>query len=182
MGMASPIYYSADMVRALPEDGNRYEVVHGELLVTPAPRPWHEEIVGRLYLALREYLRREAVGHAFGSRSDISWSPDTLLQPDVFVVPLDQARTLDWSRMKRLLLVAEVINSSSNRADRFTKRLEYQRQGVPVYWMMDPDVRLVEIWTPLDSTPALERERLVWRPEGSLGPFTIELAEQFRPI
>jgi hypothetical protein len=42
MGMAVPIYYTADMVRALPEDGNRYEVVYGELVVTPAPRPWHE--------------------------------------------------------------------------------------------------------------------------------------------
>ncbi len=39
MGMAAPIYYTADMVRALPEDGNRYEVVYGELVVTPAPRP-----------------------------------------------------------------------------------------------------------------------------------------------
>lgn len=39
MGMAAPIYYTADMVRALPDDGNRYEVVHGELLVTPSPRP-----------------------------------------------------------------------------------------------------------------------------------------------
>ena len=38
MGMAVPIYYSAEMVRALPDDGNRYETVRGELLVTPAPR------------------------------------------------------------------------------------------------------------------------------------------------
>ena len=43
MGMAAPIYYTADMVRALPEDRNRYEVVYGELVVTPAPRPWRAD-------------------------------------------------------------------------------------------------------------------------------------------
>lgn len=48
MGMAAPLYYTAEMVRALPDDGNRYETVHGELLVTPAPRPWHQEVVDRL--------------------------------------------------------------------------------------------------------------------------------------
>src|SRR6266496_2471501 len=75
IGMAAPIYYTAEQVRAFPEDGNRYEVVHGELLVTPAPRDWHQEISGRLFESLRAY------------------------QPDVFVVPLEQARTLDWTRM-----------------------------------------------------------------------------------
>jgi len=52
MGMAAPVLYTADMVRALPDDGNRYETVRGELLVTPAPRIWHEAIVLRLTVAL----------------------------------------------------------------------------------------------------------------------------------
>src|SRR5215208_3685114 len=96
MGMAAPVFYTADMVRALPDDGNRYEVVRGELLVTPAPRIWHEAIVLRLTVALDAYLRTHPVGQVFGSRSDISWTPDTLVQPDVFVATLDEVRTLDW--------------------------------------------------------------------------------------
>ena len=74
------------------------------------------------------------LGHALLAPGDISWGPDTLVQPDVFVVPLEQARTLDWSRIQDLLLVAEVLSPSSARADRFTKRIEYQRRRVPVYW------------------------------------------------
>ena len=67
MGMAATTFYTADMVRALPDDGNRYETVHGELLVTPAPRAWHQEIVGRLYEALRTYLRnRKSVCRSAG--------------------------------------------------------------------------------------------------------------------
>ena len=86
MGMAAPLYYTAEMVRALPDDGHRYEVVHGELLVTPAPRYWHQKIVGRLHAALEGYLRTQPVGDALMSPADISWDSDVLLQPDVFVV------------------------------------------------------------------------------------------------
>lgn len=89
MGMTAPTYYTADMVRALPEDGNRYEVVYGELLVTPSPRPWHEIVQLRLLLALGTYLTRHPIGQVLGSRGDISWGPDVLVSPDVFVVPLE---------------------------------------------------------------------------------------------
>jgi Uma2 family endonuclease len=182
MAMAAPIYYTADMVRALPEDGNRYEVVYGELLVTPAPRPWHELIQRRLVTALDVYLGQHPVAEVLGSRSDLSWGPDVLVSPDLFVVPLEQARTLDWSRMKDLLLVAEVLSPSSARYDRFVKRRRYQEAGVPLYWIVDGDERRVEIWTPSDSFPVFEEERLRWQPAGVETPFTLALAELFRPI
>ena len=182
MGMAAPIYYTADMVRALPDDGNRYEVVYGELLVTPAPKPWHEIVQRRLMYALETYLRAHPVGEVLGSRADISWTPDTLVSPDVFVVPLEQVRTLDWSRMRDLLLVAEVLSPSSARYDRFNKRRRYQDAGVPIYWIVDPDELQAEIWTPPDSFPRFERELLTWQPRGAAEPFTLPLAELFRPV
>lgn len=182
MGMAAPIYYTAEMVRALPEDGNKYEVVHGELLVTPAPRPWHEVVWGRLFIGLHDYLRREPVGHSFGSRSDISWGPDTLVSPDIIVVPLEEARTLQWARMQHLLLVAEVLSPSSTRHDHFTKRRLYQEQGVPLYWVIDGDERATEIWTPGAAFPQVERQQLLWHPAGASTPFTLPIADLFRPL
>lgn len=182
MGMAAPVYFTADQVRALPDDGNRYEVVYGELLVTPAPRAWHQEVLGRLWYDLRTYLRQEPIGHLFASPADISWGPDTLVQPDVFVVPLDQARTMDWARLKHLLLVAEVLSPSTARADRFIKRIRYRDARVPVYWVVDADERVVEVWTPSDDFPVVERERLVWHPAGAGAPFTLSLEELFRPL
>lgn len=182
MGMAAPTYWTAEMVRALPEDGNRYEVVYGELLVTPAPRPWHEVVKQRLIFELHAYLRREPLGIVLGSRADISWTPDTLVQPDVFVVPLAEARTLEWVNFRGLLLVAEVLSPSSVRADRFLKRRRYQDAGVPLYWVVNADAQEVEVWTPDAHLPAVERERLVWHPRGAATPFTLELAELFRAI
>ena len=182
MGMAVPIYFTADQVRALPDDGNRYEVVRGELLVTPAPRLWHQELVRRLLVALSSYLEAEPVGRVLPSPADISWAPDTLVQPDVFVAPIEQARTLDWAQVKDLLLIAEVLSPSTARADRFPKRLEYQRRGVSVYWIVDPDEHRVEVWTPDDAAPRFERERLVWRPAGAGAAFELALSELFREI
>ncbi len=182
MGMVAPVYYTADMVRALPEDGNRYEVVHGELLVTPAPRLWHQELALRLLRAVAAYLDREPVGHLLLSPADISWGPDVLVQPDLFVAPLTQVRTLDWAQVKDLLLVIEVLSPASTRADRFTKRRLYQEQGVPLYWVVDGDERLVEAWTPEAHFPVVERERLTRHPSGAGRSFTLDLAELFRPI
>ena len=176
MGMAAPVYYTAEMVRAMPDDGNRYEVVYGELLVTPAPRPWHQIVVQRLGFAIGTYLQREPVAIVLSSPADISWGPD------VFVAPLDEARTLSWSRMRTLLVVAEVLSPSSAHGDRFLKRLRYGQAGVPLYWVVDGDERSVEVWTPSDDFPVIERERLAWHAPGAREPFTVSLEELFRPL
>ena len=183
MGMAAPVYYTADMVRVMPDDGNRYEVVYGELLVTPAPRLWHQRLVLRVATSLETYLARHPdAGVAFMSPADISWGQDVLVQPDVFVVPPEEARTLSWSRIRTLLLVAEVLSSSTARGDRFLKRLRYREAGVPLYWVVDGEERAVEIWTPSDEFPTVERERLIWHPAGVGEPFTLSLEELFRPM
>jgi Uma2 family endonuclease len=182
MGMAVPIYYTADMVRALPDDGQRYEVVRGELLVTPSPRVWHQVLVQRLSLRLGEYLERERAGMVLSSPADISWSADTLVQPDLFVVPLADVRTLEWAQIRDLRLVIEVLSPSTTRGDRFSKRRLYQEVGVPVYWIVDGEERFVEEWAPGAALPRVERERLVWTPAEAGQPFMLELAELFRPV
>src|SRR5947208_12365189 len=126
MGMAAPIYWTADMVRQLPDDGNRYEVVYGELLVTPAPRVNHQLLVSRLAFALAKYLEHEPVGVMLTSPADISWGQDVLVQPDVFVVPLDDARTGEGSTPRSLLVAGEVLSPSTAPAHRLATRRRYQ--------------------------------------------------------
>ena len=89
---------------------------------------------------------------------------------------------MDWSRVRDLLLVAEVLSPSSARHDRFIKRRRYQEAGVPLYWIVDGDARRVEVWTPADRFPAFEEDRLVWHPAGAGEPFTVELSDLFRSI
>ncbi|MGH7664324.1 MAG: Uma2 family endonuclease [Gemmatimonadaceae bacterium] len=183
--MAAPLYYSADMVRDLIDESRpwpRYETVYGELLVTPAPRPWHQAIVIELLGMLRDYLKAEPVGRLFAAPADISWGADHLVQPDVFVVQQDEARTMDWTRMKTLLLAVEILSPSTTRNDRFTKRRLYQEAGVPLYWIVDGEGQCVDVWTPDAKFPQIEHERLVWHPAGVSAPFALQLAELFKSV
>ena len=189
MGMQNtePLYYSADMVRDLIDEDRpspRYETVHGELLVTPAPRYMHQEVVGRVYLALSAYLARyPAAGHALLSPADISFGlPDVLVQPDVFVLARDEAREQRWTAITRLLLAVEVLSPSNARQDRFQKRRLYQEQGVPLYWIVDVDARSVEAWTPELRFPRVEHEALRWQPDGAAEPFVLPLEELFGAV
>src|SRR6266545_4703390 len=88
MGMAQAAQrWTPAMVRALPEDGNRYEVVAGELFVTPAPSFDHQQAVARLLLRLVPYVDAHGLGYALASPADIEFEEEHLVQPDLFVAP-----------------------------------------------------------------------------------------------
>jgi len=172
-------YYSAEDVRALPDDGNRYETVYGELLVSPSPAPLHQRVLARLQRAIGEYLARGGIEGPYTSPADISWSDDTLVQPDLFVADLAAAaRSGKWSEIGPLHLAVEILSPSSLRADRFTKRRLYQ-QHVATYWVVDPEKKLVEVWTPPATFPVAEHERLVWRHPALGDECVIELEKLF---
>ena len=183
--MAMPAFsavWTAEMARALPVDGNRYEVVHGELLVSPAPRPFHQEVVWRLMSALRPYLAREPVGHAFAAPLEARHSQTTELQPDIVVFRSGAVTPTSWSSLGHALLVIEVLSPSTARTDRFVKRPVVQQAGVPLLWLVNIDDGAVEWWTPEAHLPRVERERLAWHPAGASAPFLIELDELLRPM
>jgi len=185
---AAAEFYTADMVRALNEDNPRwwprYEVVEGELLVSPSPGEPHQWIAIELAVELHAYLRCFPIGAVYTAPADISWGRrDTTVQPDVFVVPMTVfaafRRGGGWAAALHLRLAAEIISPSTRRADRFTKRTLYQRRGVELYWTIDPERRLAEVWTPETDLPAVERERLVWAPSDAHEPFVFDLAARF---
>ncbi len=181
MVMPAITHYSADMVRALPDDGNRYETVHGELLVTPAPGGRHQRVLARLFGALDPYLRDHGIPEQIlWSPADISFGRNTLVQPDLFVA--DTAvflRSDDWADITTLHLVIEVLSPSSHRADRITKRRLYQEQQIPYYWIVDFEQRQVEVWTPDATAPIIEREQLVWRHPAATSECVVAVPDLF---
>jgi Uma2 family endonuclease len=160
----------------------RYELVDGELLVTPSPNWPHQRAVGLLWAALEEYLKRNPVGSVAPSPFDVELEPELIVQPDVFVVPMHEVRRLRTEMPAHdLLVAAEVLSPSSGRHDRVTKRRPYQRH-VPQYWIIDLDARLVERWTPPDERPEVLTERLTWHPTGAAEPFVLDLHRYFAQI
>ena len=185
MGMPNAAMdWTAARVRTLPDDGRRYEVVDGELLVTPAPRWAHQRAVLALARRLGDYLVLHHVAEVTLSPADVELDPRTLVQPDLFVVPLDEGRRMrEWSEIRgRLLLAVEVLSPSTARADRHLKRRRYQRAAIPEYWIVDLDARLLERWRPEDERPEVLADRIEWQPSGATEPLTIELPPLFSDI
>jgi Uma2 family endonuclease len=171
--------YTARDVLAFPDDGNRYELVDGELLVTPAPAQRHQGVIARLLASLIPYVSAHpAVATLFPGPADIFFSDEDYVQPDILVVPAHQV-TGRWEDIRTLLLAVEVLSPSSARQDRVTKRRLYQRRGVATYWVVDPDARVVEVWRPEDERPEIVTEALSWRLADDVEPMTVGLGEIF---
>ena len=162
----------------------RYELIDGELLVTPAPRSAHQIAVTELWSLLDKYLSEHPVGLAIASPSDLELKPGTITQPDVFVIPADTVIAgdgLEWTDVKSLLLAAEILSPSSLRTDRVEKRDFYLDNRVEEYWIVDLDARVFERWRPSQEAPDLLRDRVEWTPRS--GPLlAIEIPAYFDRI
>ena len=175
--------WTAEMVRALPDDGKRYEVLDGELYVSPTPSPPHQRVAGNLLLALHRYLEEHGIGDALFSPSDIEFSPQRMLQPDVFAYPVVAGRRPDsWREIMPLLLAIEVSAPSTARVDRQLKKRIYQSERVPEYWIVDLNARIVERWRPDDDRPEVITDILEWKPNPDVPPFQVSLEDVFEDM
>jgi Uma2 family endonuclease len=183
MGMAETARtWTREMVLALPDDGNRYELFDGELLVTPAPAGLHQVALMRLYNVIAPYVLEQHLGETLWSPADLSLGGDQLSQPDLFVVPFLPPPPMAWSGFPDPILIVEVLSPSTARADRIVKRRRFQRVGIPEYWIVDLDARAVERWRPGDERPELLDERMTWNPEGAAAWLEIDLPGLFRSV
>jgi Uma2 family endonuclease len=184
MGMATARrVWTREEVLALQDaarPGVRYELIDGEVLVTPSPVDPHQRMVTALAFHLYGYCKRHRLGTVLVSPADIELEPDSILQPDVFVLPPEiKPRRRGWKHVSRLLLAVNVLSPSTARGDRTVKRTFLQRQRVPEYWIVDLDARLVERWRPDDERPEILTGALTWQPDAAIEPLVIVLPELF---
>jgi Uma2 family endonuclease len=181
MPVSSAPYYTVDDVLAIPDDGNRRELVYGELLVSPAPTLRHQRVLTRLFRLLADYCDAQGVGPALMSPADLTWGrQDVLTQPDVFVIGVEDAVVEAWSEVRHVPFVAEVLSPSSKRNDRFRKRRVYQDRAVGVYWIIDPEALAAEVWRADAEFPEVERDHLTWNPAGASAPLVVDLVTLLR--
>src|SRR5688500_17491239 len=122
MVMPAATTWTVDMVRALPDDGKRYEVIDGELFVTPAPTLIHQRAVLTLYKLLSAYVEQYRIGEVFVAPADVLVASNVMVEPDVFVIPRVERRLPPaWEDMRSLLLISEILSPSTARADRHVK-------------------------------------------------------------
>jgi Uma2 family endonuclease len=132
---------------ALPNDGNRYELLDGELFVTPSPAPRHQIILANLVRALDGYVQSRRLGMVLFAPLDVIFADTSVAEPDL--VYLDNTRTSLISHRGiegAPALLAEVLSPSTSRTDRRVKFALYARYQVPFYWIVDPEARTLEAY------------------------------------
>lgn len=130
----------------LPEDGKRYEIMEGELYVTPAPSPRHQLILARLLYTLMKYLEGHPVGTVLMAPCDVVFSETDILQPDlVFLREGGNAFVTERAIQGPPALVVEILSPGTAARDRELKQKRYEHFGVSEYWMLDLDLSTVEI-------------------------------------
>jgi Uma2 family endonuclease len=153
---------------ALPEDGVRHELLDGAHVVTPSPAPLHQRVLREVFRALMTALSGRPDLELLTSPADLRLGPRTMVQPDLFVCRIDPAAPpAIWAGFGTPLLAIEILSPSTASRDRGAKRRIYQQAGVAEYWVVDPDARLIERWTPADLRPEIVDEVLEWRLDGS---------------
>lgn len=183
---ASTRRWTVDELRDMQDEERpwpRYELIDGELLVTPAPRRVHQRAVLELFRLIDPFVTAHGFGVVELSPSDIQLEPGTIVQPDLFVSPmLDGRPPLHWPDTTALVLAAEVISPSNARADRVAKRRFYARNRVAEYWLVDLDARIIERNIGNDPRPEVLDTMLEWMPDGSNGSLVIDLPGYFARV
>jgi Uma2 family endonuclease len=131
----------------LPNDRNRYEILDGELSVTPAPRTKHQSISSHLHRILANYVVAKQLGDVYAAPTDVILAPTTVVQPDLIFIGNDRRHIVTERAIEGAPnLVIEILSPTTHRTDRLTKAQLYAKYQIPAYWLVDPDQRSLEAY------------------------------------
>jgi Uma2 family endonuclease len=168
---------------ALPEDGTRrHELLDGAYVVSPEASLRHQRAALALGRLIQPALTERPDLELFSIPGDIVLGHTTVVEPDLFVIPRPASADVHWRDVGRPVLVAEILSPGTAARDRGVKRRIYQQAGIPEYWIVDLDSRLIERWRPDDDRPEILRESLTWTAPGSGSAFGIDLTAFIREV
>lgn len=176
-----PFHWTRALLERMPHDGNRYEALDGELLVTPQAGFDHQRIASSLSGAFHRYFEDNDRGIVVGPGAVVFGGNE--LQPDVQVIPAlaRNAPNRKWEHLPLPSLVIEVLSPGSHRHDLHKKRDAYLRIGIPEYWVVDPDERCVLVFRPDPHAdePTRVTNSLRWKPWADIAALDINIAKLF---
>jgi Uma2 family endonuclease len=163
MSISAPRYTVADLEN-FPDDGNRYELLDGFVLVTPPPNTRHQYISGRLLVQLYAGMGTRPPAHVVGPGA-LYINDTTYFEPDLFVFPSTFSPDTKWTEIDERWLVVEIYSQSSRFYDRELKREAYLRAGVSELWLIDPREKSVEVCR-RGAPTVIVTDTIRWRPPG----------------
>lgn len=148
--LARPLTY--DDLCQMPDDLNRYEIIGGELIVSPSPNRAHQRISYRLTQLIGDFVDARQLGEVYAAPVDVRLSPHNVVVPDLLFIRQDRLGIYGPTGPVEGApdLVVEIISPSSRVMDRTRKAALYADSGVPEYWVVDPEQREMQVLV-LDS-------------------------------
>lgn len=136
----SDVRLTYDDFLRIPDDGKRHEIIDGVHYVTAAPTVGHQELLGRLHLAIGNFLvGRRHLGRVFLSPLDVVLSYYDVVEPDLLFIAGDQQDILTEANVQGPpALVVEILSPSTRKRDEGIKRKLFEKKGIREYWMVDP--------------------------------------------
>jgi len=180
---AFPLTWTVDDLDLLPDDGNRYEIIDGELFVTPAPIYMHQRAQMQLISRMLGYVETLDL-ELLAAPTAVRASEFTEVQPDLLVLYRSPPDALEarWVPMPTLALAVEILSPSTRQRDRGLKRRTYLAKGVAEYWIMDLKRRCVEVWRAGAESAAVVTATLTWQPREPQAPLLVDFGEFFARI
>ncbi len=133
---------------SLPDNGKRYQVIEGEIYMVPAPAPWHQDIVGKLFVLLRTFVEARGLGKVYFAPCDVILSEEDIVQPDIFFISKEREHIITEKNIQGAPdIVIEIMSHFTAKLDKTAKLKLYERSGVKEYWLVDPDRKEVEVLT-----------------------------------
>jgi Uma2 family endonuclease len=164
-------------LHSLPDDGNKYELIRGELFVTPPPTDDHETIAARLARVLDRYVEANGLGLVYRPRAVLRFEGSEA-EPDLMVRQPQAGRKAKWDGAPTPILVVEILSDSTRRRDRDQKRRYYIDAGVAEYWIVDPENSTIMAVRPGESD-VIAHDQLTWSPAGASVPLRVAVAALF---
>ena len=174
MAISVPLY-TVDDLEHFPDDGNRYELLDGVLLVTPQAAAPHQIIASRIQWELAASLQKPGLAHVVGPGAVVR-RPRTQLQPDILVYPARFSPKTDWRKITEHWLAVEVLSRSSRIYDREFKRDAYFALGLQQVWLVDLRAQSVEVCAGKGKSRVM-RDSIRWKIAGA--EVIIDLHEVF---
>ncbi|MBI2837878.1 MAG: Uma2 family endonuclease [Acidobacteria bacterium] len=149
--MSTKIVLTYEDYLALPNDGKRYEIMRGDLYVSPSPVPRHQIILSRVFDALREYARAHSWGVILPAPLDVLLSQTNIVEPDIIGIAAARKGIIAEKNIEGTPdFLVEIISESTRRNDKVLKLKLYAEFGVKEYWIVDPVIDTVEIFSPAE--------------------------------
>ena len=136
--------YTYDDIMKFPDDGYRYEIIEGELHMSPSPFFYHQQIQTRLSTMLYNYVEKHNLGIVLNAPMDIVFGMTNIVEPDIIFISNERKEIISNRIIGAPDLLVEIISESTEARDRTTKKTLYEKFGVSEYWIVDPEKETVD--------------------------------------